>query len=91
MTRTTALDSLAAAGVTTFEVTAIDRDGLLGGPDLALYRRLVAVRRRLRSSRRAAIATADHLRELRAIGCAGAIVGRAIYEGRISLAEALAV
>ena len=33
---------LADEGVTTFEVTAIERDGLLGGPDLALYRRLVA-------------------------------------------------
>ena len=30
---------------TTFEVTAIDRDGLLGGPDLALYERLLALER----------------------------------------------
>lgn len=85
-----ALDGLAGAGVTTFEVTAIDRDGLLGGPDMTLYRRLVT------STSASIIAsggvtTADHLRELRDVGCAGAIVGRAIYEGRISLEEALAV
>lgn len=85
-----ALDRLAAAGITIFEVTSIDRDGLLGGPDLTLYRRLVtSTSASIIAS--GGVATADHLRELRAAGCAGAIVGRAIYEGRISLAEALAV
>ena len=38
-----AIGRLADQGVQTFEVTAIDRDGLLGGPDLALYERLVAL------------------------------------------------
>ena len=37
-------------GVATFEVTAIDRDGLLGGPDQELLRRLVGLGSRLRSS-----------------------------------------
>lgn len=86
----TAMDSLTAAGVTTFEVTAIDRDGLLGGPDVALYRRLVSATDAAVIAS-GGIATLDHLRELREIGCAGAIVGRAIYEGRIGIAEALAV
>ena len=40
-----AIRRLADQGVQTFEVTAIDRDGLLGGPDLALYERLVALDR----------------------------------------------
>ena len=31
-----ALERLADAGVRVFEVTAIDRDGTLGGPDLAM-------------------------------------------------------
>jgi phosphoribosylformimino-5-aminoimidazole carboxamide ribonucleotide (ProFAR) isomerase len=35
------VERLADQGVDTFEVTAIDRDGLLEGPDLPLYRRLV--------------------------------------------------
>ena len=38
-----AIRRLSDVGVTTFEVTAIDRDGLLGGPDLALYERLIAL------------------------------------------------
>jgi phosphoribosylformimino-5-aminoimidazole carboxamide ribotide isomerase len=79
---------LADAGVVTFEVTAIERDGLLEGPDLALYDRLVQL------NRGAIIASGgitglDDLRDVRARGCAGAIVGRALYEGRLDLAAAI--
>ena len=85
-----ALDGLADVGVSTFEVTAIDRDGLLGGPDLALYDRLVRLDRgRIIAS--AGVASVDHLRALRSIGCAGAIVGRALYDGTLDLGAALAV
>ena len=38
-----ALRTLAATGVTTFEVTAVERDGMLVGPDLDLLRRLVRI------------------------------------------------
>jgi phosphoribosylformimino-5-aminoimidazole carboxamide ribotide isomerase len=80
---------LAAAGVTTFEVTAIERDGELGGPDLDLLQRLVA-HDRARILASAGIASIDDLLAVRELGCHGAIVGRAIYEGRIDLREALA-
>ena len=85
---TAAIGALADAGVTTFEVTAIDRDGLLGGPDLRLYERLVGLHRGdvVASG---GITTLDDLRRLRAAGCAGAILGRALYEGRLDLAETL--
>ena len=83
----TALEALDAEGVATFEATAIDRDGLLGGPDLELLRRLLAIDRgRVIAS--GGIATLDDIRAVREIGCAGVIVGRALYEGRLSLAEA---
>ena len=84
-----AVEHLADVGVATFEVTAIDRDGLLGGPDLALYERLV---RPGRGSIIASggIATLDDLAAVRALGCTGAILGRAIYEGRLDLRAALA-
>ena len=83
-----AIRALAAGGVTTFEVTAIDQDGLLGGPDLALYRRVLGlgVGEIIAS---AGIASVDDLRALRSMGCAGAIVGRALYDGRLSVADAL--
>jgi phosphoribosylformimino-5-aminoimidazole carboxamide ribotide isomerase len=87
---TEAIERLAAVGVTTFEVTAIDRDGLLEGPDLPLYERIV--RLGLGSViASGGITTLDDLRAVRDLGCCGAIVGRALYEGRLELADALAV
>jgi len=84
-----AVTMLAAAGVTTFEVTAIERDGLLDGPDFALLRSLVALRRgRIIAS--GGIASISDVIAAHAIGCEGAIVGRALYEGRIDLAALIA-
>lgn len=83
-----ALGRLLDAGVVWFEVTAIARDGMLSGPDIALLER---VRRdpRARVIASGGIATIDHLAAVRAIGCAGAIVGRALYDGSLRLADAL--
>ena len=83
-----AVAMLAGAGVTTFEVTAIDRDGLLGGPDLALLRSLVALGRGRIIASGGVSSLADVL-AVQAAGCGGAIVGRAIYEGRMDLEEVL--
>jgi len=81
------LEGLAAAGADVFEVTAIDRDGTLGGPDLELLGRLVE----LRSGRIVAsggIRSIEDLVAVRKAGCSGAIVGRAVYEGAVDLAAA---
>lgn len=85
-----ALEEMADAGVTTFEVTAIERDGLLEGPDLRLYERLVRLGRGSIVAS-GGIAALNDLRAVRDIGCTGAIVGRALYEGRFSLGDALVV
>ena len=84
-----ALTRLADVGATTFEVTAIDRDGTLDGPDLGLLARLVAQGMGAIIAS-AGIATLADLRVVRGLGCAGAIVGRALYEGRLSLPDAIA-
>lgn len=83
-----AIERLADVGVTTFEVTAIDRDGLLGGPDLALYERLVALGRGAVIAS-AGIASVQDVGAVRAIGCTGAIIGRALYDGTLDLRDAL--
>ena len=83
-----ALTALAEEGVTTFEATAVARDGLLDGPDLELLAALVALDRgRVIAS--GGVASVEDTRAVRAIGCAGAIVGRALYEGRLDLAQAI--
>ena len=85
-----AIERLADVGITTFEVTAIDRDGLLEGPDLELYERLVALDRgKIIAS--GGITTIEDLKLVRVLGCSGGIVGRAIYEGRLDLNQATAM
>lgn len=80
---------LADAGITAFEVTAIERDGQLEGPDLALLRELVEIGRgRIIAS--GGITSLADLDAVRSAGCAGAIIGRALYEGRLDLAAAVA-
>lgn len=81
---------LAAEGVRIFEVTAISRDGLLEGPDTELLNELVG----LGLGGIVASGGVSSLADLRAVanlGCDGAIVGRAIYEGRIDLRDAIEV
>ena len=83
-----ALRALLDVGVRWFEVTAIERDGMLSGPDFALLQRLMHdPRARIIAS--AGIASIGDLRAVRGLGCAGAIVGRAIYDGTLDLATAL--
>jgi phosphoribosylformimino-5-aminoimidazole carboxamide ribotide isomerase len=83
-----AIARLADAGVALFAATAIDRDGLLTGPDLGLLAHLVASGRgRVIAS--GGVSSIDDLRAVRDLGCVGAIVGRAIYEGRIDITAAL--
>lgn len=77
-------------GIRTLEVTAIDRDGLLGGPDLDLYRGLIRVAPSAKVIASAGIAAIDDVRAVRDVGGAGAIIGRALYEGRLALPDALA-
>jgi phosphoribosylformimino-5-aminoimidazole carboxamide ribotide isomerase len=84
-----AIHRLADVGVTTFEVTAIDRDGLLRGPDLGLLARIVELRRGAIIAS-GGVGRMEDLLELRRIGCRGAIVGRALYEGRFTVPEAIA-
>jgi phosphoribosylformimino-5-aminoimidazole carboxamide ribotide isomerase len=81
--------TLADAGVATFEVTAIVRDGLGGGPDVALLGSLVGlgVGRVIASG---GIRSAHDIRRVAELGCAGAIVGRALYDGTLSIEAAIA-
>ena len=81
-----AIAALASAGIETFEVTAIERDGLLGGPDLELLRRLVGLGHGRIVASGGVSSIADVI-AVQAAGCAGAIVGRAIYEGRVDLRD----
>jgi phosphoribosylformimino-5-aminoimidazole carboxamide ribotide isomerase len=83
-----ALALLSDRGARTFIVTAIERDGLRNGPNLELLGRMVALGRGDIIASAGVSSLAD-ISAVRALGCSGAIVGRAIYEGRLELAAAV--
>lgn len=84
------LGHLVAAGIRTFVVTAIARDGLLMGPDLALLDLVRRLAPRAAVIASGGVSTAEDVRVLARRGFAGAILGRALYEGKLTLADALA-
>jgi phosphoribosylformimino-5-aminoimidazole carboxamide ribotide isomerase len=79
---------VARDGVGAVIYTDVGRDGMLTGPDLDGACRLQAAGVGVIAS--GGIAGAGDIRAAREAGLAGAIVGRALYEGRVTLAEALA-
>ena len=74
----------AEAGVARILCTAIDRDGTLAGPDLELLRR-VCDASGVPVLAAGGIRSEDDVEAVRAAGCAGAVVGRALLEGRVPL------
>lgn len=81
---------LREAGVATFVVTAIARDGLMGGPDLELLESVAAVVGPGAVIASGGIGSLDDLAALAERGFGGAILGRALYEERFTLAQATA-
>jgi phosphoribosylformimino-5-aminoimidazole carboxamide ribotide isomerase len=79
-----AIDRCVASGVPRLLCTAIDRDGTLGGPDVELVRRVVA-RSGLPVLAAGGIRSDADVDALEQVGAEGAIVGRALLEGRLTL------
>jgi phosphoribosylformimino-5-aminoimidazole carboxamide ribotide isomerase len=71
-------------------VTDVGRDGALTGPNIDLLSEIVRRRPDLKVQASGGVAQLADLTAAAAAGCDGAIVGRALYEGRFSVAEALA-
>jgi phosphoribosylformimino-5-aminoimidazole carboxamide ribotide isomerase len=67
--------------------TDVSKDGKLEGPSIDLYKRVVEQFPSLHFVASGGVSSMHDLSKLVEIGCKGAIVGKAIYEGRISLAE----
>lgn len=67
--------------------TDISKDGLLQGPSIDLYKKMIGKFPELNLTASGGVSQLSDLVELKQIGCSGAIVGKAIYEGRISMNE----
>src|SRR5699024_8072315 len=67
--------------------TDISKDGLLTGPSIDLYKSIIKHFPELHFIASGGVSKLDDLKILKQVGCAGAIVGKAIYEGRINMKE----
>jgi len=79
-----AVERCAAAGVARLHCTAIDRDGTLAGPDVALLRRVVEASG-LPVVAAGGIASLEDIEAVAEAGCEAAVVGRALLEGTVPL------
>ena len=74
-------------GVKQFFCTDIERDGLLQGPSILLYKKIINEHPSIDLIASGGISTIEQVEELRQAGLHGAIIGKAIYENRISLKD----
>lgn len=76
-------------GVSTVIYTDISKDGMLSGTNLEIYKELSEIQG-LDIVASGGITFADEIKTLNEMGIYGAIVGKAVYEGKLSLKDALA-
>jgi len=67
--------------------TDISKDGKLEGPSIELYQNIINRFPSLHFIASGGVSSMEDLIELKKIGCSGVIIGKAIYEGRISLSD----
>lgn len=74
-------------GLTQYFCTDIAKDGLLNGPSVALYRRLNGMFPQLRLIASGGVSSIADIRAVERVGCHGVIVGKALYEEKITIAS----
>lgn len=85
----TVLDRYPSSLLTHVLMTDVSRDGALTGANIDLLSEAVQRRPDLKIQASGGVATLEDLTAAKAIGCDGAITGRALYEGRFTVTEAL--
>ncbi len=81
------IDDYAKAGLMQVTCTDISTDGMLSGPNVSLYRRLLADHPSIVLTASGGVSSFADLESLSETGVDGAIVGKAIYEGRVTPEE----
>ncbi len=74
-------------GITQLFCTDISKDGALLGPSLELYKKIIEKFPALNFIASGGASNINDVKELNVIGCKGVIIGKAIYEGRITIEE----
>lgn len=74
-------------GVNYVICTDIAKDGMLEGPSFELYKRILSNSRDIKLIASGGVTSIDDLNVLEDLGCEGAIIGKALYEGHIKLRD----
>jgi phosphoribosylformimino-5-aminoimidazole carboxamide ribotide isomerase len=81
------VDRFISHGLEYVTCTDIGSDGMLSGPNLGLYKKIKSRFPNLKINASGGISSIDDLKELQYLNLHGAIIGKAIYEGRFNLAD----
>ena len=81
------IQSYVEKGVSYVISTDIAKDGMLQGPSFELYKQILCEAPKLKLIASGGISTYEELPQLKEIGCYGTIIGKAIYEDRITLKQ----
>jgi phosphoribosylformimino-5-aminoimidazole carboxamide ribotide isomerase len=81
------IESNLQKGVQQIFCTDVSKDGALQGPSLDLYKSIIQKFPDLHFIASGGVSSLDDVYQLENIGCKGVIIGKAIYEGRISLSD----
>ena len=83
----TFLQNMIAIGATSFFCTDIKKDGALEGSAVELYKKIIQRFSGIRLAASGGINSIADIEALKEAGCSAAIIGKAIYEGLLSLEE----
>lgn len=79
------IGKMIALGVTNIFCTDISKDGAMQGPSIDLYKRIMAEHPEINLIASGGVSNINDVIALNEIGCSGAIIGKAIYEGTVPL------
>lgn len=81
------IGKLLSLGATHIFCTDISKDGVMEGPSIDLYKKIMEQHPEINLIASGGVSNFDDVLQLKEIGCSGAIIGKAIYEGKITLKQ----
>ncbi len=81
------IGKMIALGANNIFCTDISKDGVMQGPSIELYKKIMSQHPEINLIASGGVSNIEDVKQLKAIGCSGAIIGKAIYEGLVTLNE----
>ncbi len=85
------ISKMLGLGANNIFCTDISKDGVMQGPSVELYKKIITEHSEINLIASGGVSNIDDVIQLKEIGCKGVIIGKAIYEGLVSLQDLAAV